>query len=319
MTQRRLYIPNQDTFKHAVNMLEQGDIVSFPTETVYGLGADATNNQAVAKIYAAKNRPSFNPLIVHLADAKIASQYVLMNNMADKLADAFWPGPFTMVLPVKPDCGLSDLITAGLDTVAVRVPKNKIAHELLSHFNGPIAAPSANKSGNVSPTTADHVNSEFGDELKMIIDGGKCEKGIESTIIHIDNDQVTLLRPGNITAEEIEKIISKEILINKATDNPIAPGHLKSHYSPHTKMRLNVISPEDDEAFLAFGVAEPRKTTLNLSTTGDLTEAAANLFSMMRALDQMNLSTIAVTPIPQTGLGIAINDRLTRAAAPKGE
>ena len=319
MTQRRLYIPNQDTFKRAVNMLKQGDIVSFPTETVYGLGADATNNRAVAKIYAAKNRPSFNPLIVHLADAKKATQYILMNDIADKLADAFWPGPFTMVLPIKPDCGLSDLITAGLDTVAVRVPKNKIAHELLSHFDGPIAAPSANKSGNVSPTTADHVNSEFGDELKMIIDGGKCKKGIESTIVQIKNDQVILLRPGNITAEEIEEIIGQKILINKATDNPIAPGQLKSHYSPHTTMRLNVTTPEDGEAYLAFGSTIPLEATLNLSYTGDLVEAAANLFSMMRDLDQMNLSTIAVAPIPQTGLGIAINDRLTRAAAPKGE
>ncbi|MCP5381510.1 MAG: threonylcarbamoyl-AMP synthase [Kordiimonadaceae bacterium] len=320
MTKNRHHNPSEETFELAAKILKQGDIVSFPTETVYGLGADARNSDAVAKIYEAKKRPQFNPLIVHLADADDAAQYVMMNVYSRKLAKAFWPGPFTMVLPLKEKSGLSDLVTAGLDTVAIRVPENQTAHELLTEFDGPIAAPSANKSGNVSPTTADHVESEFGPELTMIIDGGPCHKGIESTILQIDGGEITLLRPGNITAEQIEKVIKRDIEVQSSPkNNPTAPGQLKSHYAPKTKMRLNVTDPEPGEAFLAFGKYKTDKNSLNLSPSGDLVEAAKNLFSMMRTLDKLGLKNIAVAPIPLTGLGFAINDRLERAAAPRGE
>jgi len=319
MTKSRLYIPTNKTFDLAVKMLKQGDIVSFPTETVYGLGADATNSQAVAKIFEAKSRPSFNPLIVHISSAALAGQFVTMNDLSAKLAECFWPGPFTMVLPLKPECGLSDLITAGLDTVAIRVPKNETAHELLAQFGGPIAAPSANKSGNISPTSAAHVSEEFGDNINMIIDSGPCEKGIESTIAQVKNDEIILLRPGNITAAEIEEKTGIKVKTNIATtESPVAPGQLKSHYAPNSKMRLNVITPRKNEAFLAFGPCNTSENCLNLSPDADLAEAATNLFSMMRALDHLNLKAIAVAPIPHTGLGIAINDRLERAAAPKG-
>lgn len=307
-----------ETFKQAANLLRQGELVSFPTETVYGLGADAENNIAVAKIFSAKNRPNFNPLIVHLADVNLASKYVQMNELSKKLAKAFWPGPFTMVLPLNEGSNLSDLITAGLDTVAIRVPENNTAHSLLNQFNGPIAAPSANKSGHISPTTAYHVDGEFGPELSMIIDGGPCEKGIESTIVEVKDDQVILLRPGNVTEDDIKKITGMNV--NAHVENakaPNAPGQLKSHYAPETSMRLNVTSPESREGYLAFGPAPVGENILNLSPTGDLTEAAANLFSMMRELDQLKLSAIAVAPIAETGLGRAINDRLKRAAAPK--
>ncbi|MBT5074982.1 MAG: threonylcarbamoyl-AMP synthase [Kordiimonadaceae bacterium] len=316
MTERRLYIPSIKTYVLAASKLKQGDIVSFPTETVYGLGADATNSSGVAKIYAAKERPSFNPLIVHLASAEKAQQYVKMNALAQKLADKFWPGPFTMVLPLKENSGLSDLISAGLDTVAVRVPKNDVAHSLLEHFDGPIAAPSANKSGNISPTTAQHVDGEFGEELEMIIDGGPCEKGIESTIVQIEGEQIIILRPGNITISEIEAVTSENVIFNaQSSDTPNSPGQLESHYAPNSKMRLNASEVFSGECFLGFGECGP--STVNLSPSGDLIEAAANLFSMMRKLDQMDFDTIAVAHIPPTGLGMAINDRLKRAAAPR--
>lgn len=317
MNYRRLYKPSGKTFELAATKLQQGGIVSFPTETVYGLGADARNSAAVAKIYAAKERPSFNPLIVHLQDAKKARDYVKMSGLAKTLAGKFWPGPFTMVLPVIEQSGLSDLVSAGLDTVAVRVPKNEVAQSLLEHFDGPIAAPSANKTGHISPTTAEHVDGEFGAELEMIIDGGACEKGIESTIVQIDGDQIILLRPGNITVSEIERASGEKVIINKEnTEKPNSPGQQTSHYAPKSKMRLNASDTKAGECLLGFGECGP--SALNLSLTGDLMEAAANLFSMMRKLDQMGYGTIAVSPIPTTGLGVAINDRLKRAAAPRG-
>ncbi len=320
MIKSRIHKPEAGTYSHAANLLREGELVSFPTETVYGLGADATNNDAVAKIYATKNRPSFNPLIVHVADKDKAIQYVKMNDLALKLAEHFWPGPFTVVLPLKENSGLSELITAGLSTIAIRVPENKVAHELIATFDGPIAAPSANKSGKISPTTATHVDGEFGDELNMIIDGGPCEKGIESTIVQIIENEIKILRPGNITIADIESIIGKSILDNMQTsDTPNSPGQLESHYAPETKMRLNVLEPNEGEALLTFGDTAKNIDifTLNLSPSGNLVEAASNLFSMMRKLDQMNFKSIAVSPIPETGLGIAINDRLRRAAAPK--
>jgi L-threonylcarbamoyladenylate synthase len=318
MIKSRIHNPNLSTIESAANLLRQGDIVSFPTETVYGLGADATNSKAIAKIFSAKNRPSFNPLIVHLSDPSKAEQYVEMNQIALTRAFAFWPGPFTMVLPLKENSPISDLITAGLDTVAVRVPANPVAHQLLEKFDGPIAAPSANKSGRISPTSAEHVDNEFGEELEFIIDGGKCDKGIESTIVQILKDKIIMLRPGSVTADDIETVTGSNLIINDETsDNPVSPGQLKSHYAPSAKVLLNVKTPKENEAFLAFGNIEPCANMLNLSSTGNLEEAAANLFSMLRALDHLGLKSIAVASIPQSGLGIAINDRLSRAAAPK--
>ena len=318
MSKTRINKPTDEVISRASNTLKQGDILSFPTETVYGLGADATNKDAVAKIFAAKNRPSFNPLIVHLSSIGMAEKYVEISPIARKLADAFWPGPFTMVLPLKKNSDISDLITAGLNTVAIRVPIHPVAHQLLQKFNGPIAAPSANKSGHISPTTAQHVDDEFGNEVGLIIDGGPCMNGLESTIVKVENDQLILLRPGNITKERLEEFLNTKIEAdNKPTDNPVAPGQLKSHYAPNAKMRLNVVDPKKGEAYLAFGDIKQRENMLNLSENGDLEAAAANLFLMMRSLDQLGLNTIAVAPVPNDGIGVAINDRLKRAAAPK--
>lgn len=320
MTESRLYKPSKETFKLAAKKLKQGDILSFPTETVYGLGADATNSRAVAKIFSAKSRPSFNPLIVHLSDAAEANQFVEMSDLSRKLANTFWPGPFTMVIPLKEDSGLSDLITAGINTVAIRVPQNNVAQELLIEFGGPIAAPSANKSGRISPTTAQHVDDEFSAELGFIIDGGPCKRGIESTIVQIKGDQVILLRPGSITAADIENVIGSKIATKPIkSETPNSPGQLESHYAPNTQLRLNITKPNNDEGFLTFGPTEGSlgKICLNLSPSANLEEAAANLFSMMRELDNMNFPSIAVSSIPEIGLGLAINDRLRRAAAPK--
>ncbi len=316
MTDSRIYIPGEDTYKKAANMLARGELVSFPTETVYGLGADATNSIAVAGIYKAKNRPDFNPLIVHIYDAATADKYVKMNDTAKRLAKHFWPGPFTMVLPKKEPGNLSDLVSAGLDTVAIRVPEHDVARSLLKHFGRPVAAPSANISGRISPTTAIHVDGEFGDELQMIIDGGPCNKGIESTIVKVTDDNIILLRPGNIIIDEIEAATGMSVILGDKEEKPSSPGQLESHYAPNAKMRLNVTSPEKTECLLAFGKA-PNHPGLNLSPSGNLTEAATNLFSMLRELDSAGYQTIAVSPIPHAGLGLAINDRLKRAAAPK--
>jgi L-threonylcarbamoyladenylate synthase len=248
----------------------------------------------------------------------MVEKYVELSQLTKDLSNIFWPGPFTMVLPLKKNSGISTLITAGLETVAIRVPSHPVAHTLLNEFNGPIAAPSANKSGQISPTTAQHVDQEFGDELELIIDGGPCDNGLESTIVKVVYDQLTILRPGNVTVEEIqEKIEVKIVTDTQPTDNPIAPGQLKSHYAPNANVRLNVINPEMNEAYLAFGDTNQVENMLNLSPSGDLEEAASNLFSMMRSLDQLNLKTISVAPIPKSEVGVAINDRLERAAAPK--
>lgn len=322
MTGNRIHKPSEQNMKFAANLLRQGNIVSFPTETVYGLGADATNSAAIAKIYQAKNRPSFNPLIIHLSEAKTVSNYVKMNELAKRLAENFWPGPFTMVLPLNNNNGLSDLVTAGLKTAAIRVPENPVAQSLLMLFDGPIAAPSANKSGHISPTSAKHVDSEFGEELEIIIDDGPCKKGLESTIVEVTDNQVRLLRPGSITPQQIEEVIGQKIIpTNNAFKTPNAPGQLKSHYAPQAQVRLNAVQTNRNECLLAFGDVNHSNDvySLNLSTSGNLEEAATNLFSMMRKLDKKKYSTIAVSPIPEIGLGIAINDRLKRAAAPKDE
>lgn len=293
-----------------------------PTETVYGLAADATSSAAVARIFAAKGRPQFNPLIVHVADADMAARYVQFPPVAERLAAAFWPGPLTLVLPRKADSAISLLASAGLDTLGVRAPNHDIAQSLINAVGGPLAAPSANPSGAVSPTCAQHVRDGLGDKIDMILDGGPCTVGIESTIVKIEGDAVTLLRPGGVAREAIEQIIGGPVSNAPHTDIPQAPGMLASHYAPRAPLRLDAAAPEPDEAFLGFGkVSTGESFTLNLSVSGDLTEAAANLFAYLHALDRMasthGLKGIAAAPIPMQGLGEAINDRLARAAAPR--
>jgi L-threonylcarbamoyladenylate synthase len=299
--------------KDAAAVLRGGGLVAFPTETVYGLGADATNGKAVAAIFAAKGRPSFNPLIVHTEDRAAAEALVEFNALALKLAAAFWPGALTLVLPRRADCPLSLLVSAGLDTVALRVPSHPVALQLIAAAERPIAAPSANLSGHVSPTIAAHVCEEFGDKVDVILDGGPTPLGLESTVVGFENERPVLLRPGGVTREEIERIVGPLSLPSSATVQ--SPGQLASHYAPHAKLRLNARDAKPGEMLLAFG-AGAREAASNLSPSGDLNEAAANLFAMLRALDK-KADAIAVMRIPNSGLGEAINDRLARAAAPR--
>jgi len=299
---------------HGITMaalaLREGKLVAFPTETVYGLGADATNGEAVAAIFAAKGRPSFNPLIVHVKDRATAEALVEFTPQARKLADAFWPGALTLVLPRKENSPLSLLVSAGLDTVAIRVPSHPIAQMLVAQA-GPIAAPSANLSGRISPTTATHVSEELGGKVEIILDGGPTTVGVESTVVVFEDGKPGLLRPGGVSREEIECVAGPLTAATSATVQ--SPGQLESHYAPHAKLRLNAREAKDGEALLAFG---PSSAPDNLSRTGDLREAASNLFAMLRALDKKS-NAIAVMPIPNEGLGEAINDRLKRAAAPR--
>ena len=303
-----------DDLSTAAQMLRAGKLVSFPTETVYGLGADACNDTAVARIYDAKGRPSFNPLIIHLADVDAVSRYCDMTNTADQLAAAFWPGALTLVLPLRADAGVSKLVTAGLGTVAVRVPDHPIATAILQGVGGPVAAPSANPSGRVSPTTARHVELGLTGRIDAIVDGGACTVGVESTIVDCSGPHPVLLRAGGIPAEAIEACIGAILAPAPATDTPTAPGQLTSHYAPQGAMRLNAGTFGTEETALGFGDVDAH---LNLSRSGDLTEAAANLFDMLHKLDAMGAKQIAVSPIPDHGLGQAINDRLRRAAAPR--
>jgi len=301
----------------AGRILRDGGLVAFPTETVYGLGADATNDEAVARIFAAKDRPNFNPLIVHVRDADEASAYVAMNEDAKALAGRFWPGPLSMVLPRHADCSLSLLVSAGLDSVAVRVPRGNVARQLIAATARPIAAPSANRSGAVSPTTAAHVADSLGDAVDMILDGGPCPVGIESTVVDLSHGTPTLLRPGGLPLGDIEAVIGP--LRRAGGDAAIkSPGMLERHYAPDRPLRLEATEARPGEALLAFGAGPPAgaTVTLNLSPRGDTTEAAANLFAMLRALDRSDVAAIAVMPVPETGLGLAINDRLRRAATP---
>lgn len=306
------------TIAAAARALAAGRLVAFPTETVYGLGADATNGRAVAAIFEAKGRPRFNPLIVHVADLAAAERIAVLGQGARRLAGAFWPGPLTLVLERQPDSPLSDLVTAGLETVAVRVPAHPIAQALLAACGRPVAAPSANRSGHVSATQAAHVAADLGDAVEMILDGGATAFGLESTVIDARGDGVVLLRPGAVTAEEIEVVLGEAILrAGDAGDRPQSPGQLASHYAPRAAVRLDVTEVRPGEALLAFGPDVPATNgaVVNLSPSGDLHEAAANLFAALRGLDATGASTIAVTPIPEQGLGEAINDRLRRAAA----
>ena len=307
--------PTNDGFTAAADILAAGGLVAFPTETVYGLGGDARNGTTVAGIYAAKGRPSFNPLIVHVADLKMAQRFAVFDELALKLVDRFWPGPMTLVLPLRDDAGLSELVTAGLDTVAIRIPAHPVARELLTAFDGPIAAPSANPSGGISPTRAAHVRDGLGGRIDAILNGGKCAVGLESTIVMPKDGTVHLLRSGGIPAEDIADLHTPEQTNETA---PTSPGQLASHYAPNARLRMNVTSANDDEHMIGFGDV---KGQINLSKDGDLIEAAANLFAYLHISDEdaqtLGKSKIAVAPIPMIGLGVAINDRLKRASAPR--
>jgi len=300
----------------AADILRGGGLVAFPTETVYGLGADATDDTAVARIFAAKARPSFNPLIVHLPNLAAAREIAVFDANAERLADAFWPGALTLVLPLKPNAGIAPLVSAGLPTIALRVPDHPLAQALLRRAGRPIAAPSANPSGKISPTSARHVAASLAGRIEAILDGGPCPVGLESTIL-TTVPIPTLLRPGGLPTEAIEACLGAPLARHTPADTPNttpnAPGQLASHYAPTAPLRLNATQPRADELFLGFG---PGPGTLNLSAAGDLTEAAANLFHHLHTLDAMG-QAIAVAPIPDTGLGRAINDRLRRAAAPR--
>ena len=301
---------------HLAGLLRAGKLVAFPTETVYGLGADATNTEAVLGIYEVKGRPRFNPLIVHCADLAMAETLAEFSPLARRLA-LFWPGPLTLVLPRKPGAGLSDLVTAGLDTVGLRVPAHPLALELIRAAGTPLAGPSANPSGKLSPTTADQVHKGF-HGLVPVLEGGPCIAGVESTIIAVDGDTATQLRAGALPRAEIEAAICQPIAIASQNAAIAAPGMLASHYAPNAKLRLDAAAPLPGEAYLAFGdtPAKSLGPLRNLSPTGDLREAARNLFSMLHELDAQ-ADTIAVASIPHAGLGEAINDRLKRAAAPR--
>jgi L-threonylcarbamoyladenylate synthase len=296
----------------AAAFLRAGALVAFPTETVYGLGADARSDTAVARIFEAKGRPRFNPLIVHVADAATAQRHVQWSDTADRLAAAFWPGPLTLALPLCEGHGISPLVTAGLDTLAVRVPAHRAAQGLLRAFDGPVAAPSANPSGRISPTTAGHVLAGLAGKIAAVVDDGPCAVGLESTILDLTGIP-TLLRPGGLSAEDIETVIGQPLARPEADAPLSSPGQLASHYAPGAAVRLNATRAAKDEVLLGFG---PMECDLNLSATGDLTEAAANLFGHLHRLDAL-ARPIAVAPIPETGLGRAINDRLRRAAAPR--
>ncbi|MGE4350746.1 MAG: L-threonylcarbamoyladenylate synthase [Bdellovibrionales bacterium] len=312
--------PTPTAIAQAAAILQKGGLVAFPTETVYGLGADATNDKAVAAIYEAKGRPQFNPLIIHVAEATDLDDIVIPNEKAQLLTSIFWPGPLTLVLPRAANCPISLLASAGLNTLAVRCPKHPVAEKLIRLSGRPIAAPSANESGSLSPTEAKHVAESLGDKVEMILDGGHSMIGVESTVLDLSGKIPTILRHGGVTQEDLTALLGTVHCALDDDEAPKSPGMLTSHYAPHLPVRLEATQAAPTEAFLTFGpddTATGGAIRLNLSPKGDLLEAAANLFSMMRELDHPDLSGIAVMPIPHTGLGAAINDRLTRAAAPR--
>lgn len=326
----RVLIPNPENIARAAEVLRVGDLVGMPTETVYGLAGDAQSDHAVTKIFAAKGRPQKNPLIIHLPDADAAMKYGEFNDAARAFASVFWPGPLTLVVPQSMTARhqISSAATAGLSTIALRVPMHPTAQELLRDFGGPIAAPSANRSGELSPTEVAHVAAAFVDQNqpKIILAGGRAAAGLESTIVACTHDAPRILRPGSITHEQLRAVMA-EILPFQSTPadenaGPTAPGQMFQHYAPRTPMRLNARDVAADETLLAFGPELPwmrtAKFTLNLSPSGDLTEAAHNLFSHLHALDSHHARTIAVMPVPAEGLGLAIADRLMRAATPAG-
>ncbi|MEA2757011.1 MAG: L-threonylcarbamoyladenylate synthase [Aliidongia sp.] len=305
----------------AAEHLRAGRLVAFPTETVYGLGGDATSDRAVARIFDTKARPRFNPLIVHVPDSDAARRLVEFTPEARRLTDLFWPGPLTLVLPRRPDCPVSLLAGAGLETLAVRMPGHPVALALLRAVGRPIAAPSANRSGRVSPTLAEHVREELGASVALVLDGGSCRVGVESTVLDLTRDPPVLLRPGGVAREALEGVLGPLGVPDSPADGvaPSSPGMLASHYAPALPVRLNVLAPLRGEAWLGFGPTNPQMPPpdLQLSATGDPIEAAAALFAALRALDRTPFTAIAVMPIPEAGLGAAINDRLRRAAAPR--
>ncbi len=301
----RIYDPTSKNIQKAAELLRAGALVAMPTETVYGLACDAANSEAVARLYAAKDRPQFNPLIAHICDLETAKHEGVFNQGALGLAHQVWPGPLTLVTPLAPTHTVCDLARAGLSSIALRVPAHPVARALLTAFGGPLVAPSANPSGQISPTSAAHVAKDMGDKVDFILDGGACEIGLESTIISCLSDTPQILRYGAYQAPDI-------FFAEQDKRKPDAPGALSRHYAPKATLRLNAAYPEGKEAYLGFGPALIH-STLNLSEAGNLNEAAANLFHMLRRLDE-TWPAIAVAPIPKTGLGLAINDRLTRAA-----
>ena len=303
----------------AAKALKTGELVAFPTETVYGLGADALDDRAVARVFEAKGRPSFNPLIVHVENVDGALGLGEFNVTARKLAQAFWPGPLTLVVPRTENCPVSLLASAGLQSLAIRVPAHPLARDLLAASGTPVVAPSANPSGKISPTTAEHVLAGLGGRVAVILDGGRCEVGVESTIVSCLENEPELLRPGGLARERIEALLGVPLRTPKAAARPLAPGGLESHYAPAARLRLEAREVRQGEALLAFGPEVPAHSgpVRNLSATGDLIEAAANLFRMLHELDASGRPVIAVMPIPDDGLGEAINDRLRRAAAPR--
>lgn len=321
---RILDISDPGTLDAALAVLRRGGPVAIPTETVYGLAADATDPAAITSIYETKGRPRFNPLIAHVADLEMAKAHVVFSPLAERLAEAFWPGPLTLVLPLGDTTGIHPLATAGLTTAAIRMPEG-YARTLIGAFGRPLAAPSANRSGRVSPTTAQHVADDLGDRIELILDGGRCRVGVESTILSVNGSQLQLLRPGGIPVEAIEQAAGCGVERSKPASEGaaiIAPGMLASHYAPDAPVRLNASAVTPGEALVKFGSLElagedQAKTIMNLSPTGDLREAAANLFDMLKQADAAGASAIAVAPVPEHGLGEAINDRLKRAAAPR--
>jgi L-threonylcarbamoyladenylate synthase len=315
-----IVLPTPENIEKAAAAIRAGELVAFPTETVYGLGADATNARAVAAIFAAKARPRFNPLIVHVASPEAAEELAVLGPIERGLAERFWPGALTLVLPRRKECPIADLTTAGLDTVALRLPSHPVAQALLRAAERPIAAPSANRSGHVSATCAEHVLSDLGERVAFVLDDGPTRLGLESTIVAVRDGKIRLLRPGAVPAESIEQAARLPLARGMdAGGRPTSPGQLASHYAPHARLRLEATTVQPDEALLAFGPCAPACAgpTINLSPTGDLIEAATNLFAALRRLDTSGAAQIAVMPIPRDGLGEAINDRLQRAAAPR--
>ena len=310
-----IFKPDFMNMERAATVIRAGGLVAFPTETVYGLGANAYNARAVAQIFAVKGRPTFNPLISHIAEADALADYALADSRALFLAEKFWPGPLTFVLPRKDNSSALDLVCAGLKTITVRCPNHPVALELIRKSGVPIAAPSANRSQTISPTTAIAVFESLEDGVDMILDGGACSVGVESTILDLTTDKPVLLRAGGVTKEELEEALGETVLISDGNPNkPTSPGQLLKHYAPAKKFRINVTEPESDELFIGFG-AGCDNAIMNLSESGDLREAAANLFAFMRKADADDrFARIAMAPIPMNGLGLAINDRIKRAA-----
>jgi len=320
---------NKDSIEEAAQILRDGGLVGMPTETVYGLAANAFDGQAVARIFEAKGRPSFNPLIVHVLDLAAAGVLVEVDDRAEALADRFWPGPLTMILPRKAGTDISELVSAGLPTLAVRAPRHKVTQALIRAAGVPLAAPSANRSGSLSPTSPIHVADSLGENVDLILAAGPSEVGLESTVIDLSSNVAVILRPGAVTPEEISAVLGVEVLVETGvSDAPKSPGLVLKHYAPDTPVRLNAVDVGDGEALLGFGslkfmgqksggaAADMDESRLrNLSEDGDLHEAAAHLFAMLKELDRPEHSAIAVMAIPDEGLGIAINDRLMRAAS----